>query len=86
MNPTPASPSNRDLLWLIFGALMLIAGVQLIPIRGEARQWLGYGCLAIAGLVFVARFVIGLMKYAPDDIPSPLTDRTNKELPTSERK
>ena len=41
MNPTPASPSNRDLLWLIFGALMLIAGVQLIPIRGEARQWLG---------------------------------------------
>jgi len=83
MNP---SSSNRDLLWLIFGALMLIASMQLIPIRGATREILGYGCLAIAGIVFAARFVMVLLKQMNDGIPSPLTDRTNKELPMSERK
>ncbi|MEK7949987.1 hypothetical protein [Luteolibacter soli] len=85
MNPVPAPSPNRDLLWLIFGALMLIAGIQLIPIRGEAREWLGKGSLLVAGIVFTARFVVFLLNYAASDLPAPLTDRTPKEPAPAKR-
>ena len=81
MNP-PAAPSpNRALLWLIFGALMLIAGLQLIPLRGPAREWLGVGCLAVAGLVLTARLVGWLMKEAVIHAPAPLTGRNDQATP-----
>ena len=85
MNPTPATPANRDLLWLIFGALMLIAGLQLIPIRGELRECLGRGALIVAGVVFAARVVAFLLKQA-EEMPAPLTERADKDPFSAERK
>jgi hypothetical protein len=84
MNPTPPASSNRDLLWLIFGALMLIAGNQLMPIRGEIREWIGRVCLVVAGVVFAARLVACLLKQA-EVMPAPLTDRADKGGPSSRR-
>ena len=87
MAPSPAPSSNRDLLWLIFGALMLIAGMQAAPLVDRSlREVVGLACLSVAGLVFAARLVMGLLKQAADNIPSPLTDRTNHERPSTEQK
>lgn len=85
-NPQTSPPSpNRDVLWLIFAALMLLVAIQLVPLRSTGwGKNIGIGGLVTAGWIFAARIFRVVSEWALREIPSPLTGPRENASDTNE--